>query len=127
MAATENQIEEVERRFGVRLPDDYRRFLLTKGWMDEFLPPANAYLSIYPVDEVVAVNEAADVQSRFPGAIVIGSDGSRERLTYDFRHGRSSLVLLDITAEDWSAALYQATSLTALLEQLPVRGWLFEP
>jgi hypothetical protein len=35
------------------------------------------------------------------------------------------LVLLDITAEDWSAALCQAPSLTALLAQLPERGWLF--
>src|SRR5215470_3663481 len=119
MAATENQIEEIERRFGVRLPDDYRHFLLTRGSMDEFLPPANAYLSLYPIDEITSVNEEADIQSRFLGAFVIGGDGSRERLTYDFRHGQSPLVLLDITADDWSAAIYQAASLTALLEELP--------
>jgi len=41
MAATESQIAEIERKFGVRLPDDYRGFLLTRGSMDEFLPPAN--------------------------------------------------------------------------------------
>jgi hypothetical protein len=36
------------------------------------------------------------------------------------------LVLLDVTAENWAAAIYQASSLTALLTQLPERGWLFE-
>jgi hypothetical protein len=36
------------------------------------------------------------------------------------------LVLLDITAEGWPAALYQAPSLTALLELFPGRGWSFE-
>jgi hypothetical protein len=46
-------------------------------------------------------------------------------LTYDFRSAEPPLVLLDITAEDWSAALCQAPSLTALLAQLPERGWLF--
>ncbi len=126
MAATENQIAEIECRYGVRLPDDYRHFLRTRGSMSEFLRPAIAYLIIDPVDQVIPLNESAAIQERFPGGLVIGSDGSREMLTYDFREGRSSLVLLDITAEDWSAALYQAPSLTALLTQLPAQGWLFD-
>jgi len=126
MAASESQIAEIERRFGVRLPDDYRRFLLTRGSMSEFLPPANSYLQIGPVDDVIPVNDAGDIQRRFPGALIIGSDGSREMLAYDFRQGHSPLVLLDITAEDWSDAIYQALSLTALLAQLPERGWLFD-
>jgi len=47
-------------------------------------------------------------------------------LTYDFRHGEPPLVLLDVAAENWSAAIHQALSLTALLAQLPQRGWVFE-
>lgn len=126
MAASEAHIEEIERHFGVRLPEDYRHFLLTRGTMGEFLPPANPYVAIYPVDEIVGMNVAGLIQDRFPDAVAIGGDGSREMLTYDFRQGSPPLVLLDITAEDWSAAIYQAPSLTVLLEQLPERGWLFE-
>jgi|SRR5262245_21433764 len=125
MAASEAQIAEVEQHFGVRFPDDYRAFLLTRGTMGEFLPPANPYVTIYPVEKIIPANEAGSIQDRFPGAIVIGGDGSREMLTYDFRQDQPSLVLLDITAENWSAALHQASSLTALLAQLPRRGWLF--
>jgi hypothetical protein len=124
MPATEREITEIERHFGVRLPDDYRCFLLTHGSMGEAFPPANSYLSLYAADEVIAVNEAGDIQKRFPGAIVIGGDGSREMLTYDL--GLAHLVLLDITAGDWSDAIYQASSLTELLAQLPERGWAFE-
>jgi hypothetical protein len=58
--------------------------------------------------------------------VVIGGDGSREMLVYDFREDPPALVLLDITAEGWPAALYQAPSLTALLEQFPQRGWSFD-
>src|SRR5258707_12001568 len=109
MAASESQIAEIERRFGVRLPDDYRHFLLTPGSMSEFFPPAT-HVQIGPIDDVIPVNEAGDIQSRFPGALVIGGDGSREMLAYDFQQGQSSLVLLDITAEDWSDAVYQTSS-----------------
>jgi hypothetical protein len=126
MAASEAQIAEVERHFGVRFPDDYRHFLLTRGTMGGFLPPANAYVMIYPVEEITPVNEAGFIQDRFPRAIVIGGDGSREMLTYDFRHDEPSLVLLDIAAENWSTAINQASSLTELLAQLPQRGWLFQ-
>jgi hypothetical protein len=50
----------------------------------------------------------------------MGGDGSREMLAYHFRQGQSPLVLLDLTAQD------QASSLAALLAQLPERGWLFD-
>jgi hypothetical protein len=126
MAASEAQIAEVERHFGVRLPNDYRHFVRTRGTMGEFLPPANPYVVIYPIDEVIPINETAFVRERFPSAMVIGGDGSRERLTYDFRNAQPRLVLLDVTAENWSAAIYQASSLTALLTQLPEQGWLFQ-
>lgn len=126
MAASEDQIAEIECRFGVRLPDDYRRFLLTRRSMSEFLPPADSYVQIGPIDDVIPVNKAGDIQRRFPGALVIGSDGSREMLAYDFRQCQSPLVLLDLTAQDWSDAVYQASSLAELLAQLPERGWFFD-
>jgi hypothetical protein len=49
--------------------------------MGEFLPPANPYVVIYPIDEVIPIKETAFVQERFPSAMLIGGDGSRERLT----------------------------------------------
>jgi hypothetical protein len=126
MGASEAQITKVEQYFGVRFPDDYRRFVATQGSMGQFVPPAGDYLAIYPVDQVIGINQAGSIPERFPGALVIGGDGSREMLVYDFREAPPALVLLDITAEGWPAALYQAPSLTALLEQFPQRGWSFE-
>jgi hypothetical protein len=126
MAASEAQIVDVERHFGVQFPGDYRCFLLTRGAMKQFLPPANPFVEIGPVEEVIRLNEAGLIQERFPGAVAIGGDGSREMLIYDFRQDPPPLVLLDITAAGWSDAIHQAASLTALLQRLPERGWLFE-
>ncbi|HXA60911.1 MAG TPA: SMI1/KNR4 family protein [Streptosporangiaceae bacterium] len=127
MVASEAQVRDVEQHFGVRFPDDYRRFLATQGSMGRSVPPVNDCLMVDPVEKIIEINEAGEIQDRFPGAVVIGGDGSRELLTYDFRQEPPVLVLLDITAEDWSDALYQASSLTELLRQFPDRGWSWEP
>jgi hypothetical protein len=39
---------------------------------------------------------------------------------------RVVVVLLDITAKNWSAAIYQASSLRELLAQFAQRGWRFQ-
>lgn len=67
-----------------------------------------------------------DFQERFPRSVVIGGDGSREMLTYDFRQEPPSLVLLDVSAQDWSSGIQQATSFSALLEQFPETGWTWD-
>jgi hypothetical protein len=126
MGASDAQITQVEQFFGIRFPDDYRRFLAGRGSMAEFVPPAGDYLTIYPVDEVIGINRAKSIPGRFPDGVVIGGDGSREMLVYDFREDPPAVVLLDITAGGWPDALYQAPSLTALLEQFPAHGWRFE-
>ncbi|USQ85478.1 SMI1/KNR4 family protein [Streptomyces phaeoluteigriseus] len=116
MSSNNDQIAQAERRFGVRFPEDYRHFLATEGSMARFVPPADDFLMINGVSELIAVNEAGDFPARFPGSVVIGGDGSREMLTYDFRQEPPPLVLLDVSAQDWSSAIHQAASFSALLE-----------
>ncbi|GAB3168327.1 MULTISPECIES: SMI1/KNR4 family protein [Streptomyces] len=123
MSSNDAQIAQAERRFGVRFPEDYRHFLATEGSMARFVPPADDFLMINAIAELIEVNEAGDFQKRFPGSVVVGGDGSREMLTYDFRQEPPLLVLLDVSAQDWSSAIHQATSLSALLEQFPETGW----
>ncbi|MES5819265.1 SMI1/KNR4 family protein [Streptomyces sp. RG80] len=124
--SADDALARAERRFGVRFPQDYRDFLAAEGSMSRFVPPADDYLVINPVEELVPVNEAGGIQNRFPGGVVIGGDGSREFLTYDFRQDPPTLVLLDVSAPDWSSALPQARSLSALLERFPETGWTFD-
>lgn len=85
MSSNDDQIAQAERRFGVRFPEDYRHFLAHQRNMARFVPPADDFLMINAIAELIEVNEAGDFQERFPGSAVIGGDGSREMLTYDFR------------------------------------------
>ncbi|MEU9713859.1 SMI1/KNR4 family protein [Streptomyces sp. NPDC047976] len=126
MSSNNDQIAQVEHHFGVRFPQDYRDFLGTTGSLSQFVPPADDFLVIDALVELIGINEAGGFQKRFPGAVVIGGDGSRELLAYDFRQGIPPLVTLDVSAENWSSAIYQAPSLSALLEQFPQTGWRWD-
>ncbi|MFF3790887.1 SMI1/KNR4 family protein [Streptomyces sp. NPDC001981] len=126
MSSNDDQIAQAEDHFGVRFPEDYRHFLVREGSMARFVPPADDFLMINALTELIEVNEAGDFQERFPRSVVIGGDGSREMLTYDFRQEPPSLVLLDVSAQDWSSAIQQATLFSALLEQFPETGWKWD-
>ncbi|UYQ60100.1 SMI1/KNR4 family protein [Streptomyces peucetius] len=126
MSSNEDQIAQVEHHFGVRFPQDYRDFLGTTGSLSQFVPPADDFLVIDALDELIGINDAGEFQKRFPGAVVIGGDGSRELLAYDFRQDTPPLVTLDVSAEDWSSAIHQAASLSALLDQFPQTGWKWD-
>ncbi|MFC5200361.1 SMI1/KNR4 family protein [Streptomyces kaempferi] len=126
MKSNDGAITQAERCFQVRLPGDYRHFLVTEGSMARFVPPADDFLMLHAADEVIEINEAGEFQDRFPGSVVIGGDGGRELLTYDFRQEPPPLLLLDVSAQDWSAAIQQAPSLAALLERFPETGWRWD-
>lgn len=122
----EGVLAEVERALGVQFPSDYRAFIASRGGVDEFVPPAGDFLSIYAQGRLIELNAAAEAAERFPGGVIIGGDGSREMLTYDFRQQPPPLVLLDITAEGWDAAIHQAPSFAALMAEFPTTGWRFD-
>ncbi|MER5891293.1 SMI1/KNR4 family protein [Streptomyces sp. NPDC001941] len=123
MGPNDAQIAQVEQHFGVRFPQDYREFLATTGSLSQFVPPADDFLAIDPLAELIGINEAGEFQKRFPSAVVIGGDGSRELLAYDFRQDVPPLVTFDVSAENWSDAIHQAPSLSTFLEQFPRTGW----
>ncbi|WP_329612355.1 SMI1/KNR4 family protein [Streptomyces brevispora] len=126
MSASEEQIAKAENHFKVHFPQDYQHFLGTEGSTSRFVPPAGDFLTLDSVTELAHINEAGNVQERFPGAVVIGGDGSREFLAYDFRQEPPTLALLDTAAPDWSSAIHQAASLSALFKQFPETGWKWD-
>ncbi|TXS66098.1 hypothetical protein EAO69_30195 [Streptomyces sp. me109] len=83
-------------------------------------------MMLHAPEELIEINEASEFQDRFPASVVIGGDGGRETLAYDFRQQPPPLVLLDASAEDWSSAIHQAPSFSALLERFPETGWRWD-
>lgn len=59
MSSNDDQIAQAEDHFGVRFPEDYRHFLAREGSMARFVPPADDFLMINALTELIEVNEAA--------------------------------------------------------------------
>ncbi|MDX2642109.1 SMI1/KNR4 family protein [Streptomyces sp. PA03-1a] len=126
MDTSSAEIEQVERALGVALPEDYRTFLAVQGAVSRFFPPADDFLQLFPAGDLIGLNEAAELAARLPGAVIIGGDGSRELLVYDVRQQHPSLYTVDVSAEGWSDAIHQASSITEFMARFSEQGRLWE-
>ena len=118
--ATEAQIDAVERRLGVKLPDDLRRFLRwSNGWEGTFRA---SWLVVWSTD---LINELG--QGEIEGLVSIGGDGGLECYTLDYRTGSfSGVVSFDENSSDPADMWPIATGFTEALLRLgdqPAGPW----
>ncbi|MFJ5215629.1 SMI1/KNR4 family protein [Streptomyces sp. NPDC088354] len=126
MGAPDAAIQRAERALGVAFPDDYRTFLADPGSVARYFLPSGDFLTLCPADELLGLNDTAGPAGHLPGAVVIGGDGGRELLVYDFRQQPPPLLLVDSAAATWSESLRQAASLTEFLTRFPEHGWRWQ-
>jgi hypothetical protein len=85
-------------------------------------PGAGEKIWLFPVPELPGINAAAQLPSRLPGLVIIGTDGSREMVALDGRSDPSPVVLVDVDFSGWDDAMWQAPDLAAFLREYPKRG-----
>ncbi len=74
LGASEDDIRAAEQKLGCALPEDYKQFLRFTNGFEGFLN--DAYLALWPTEELVDLNERYRMKEHFPGATLVGSDGS---------------------------------------------------
>ncbi|MEU6341713.1 hypothetical protein ABZ883_12295 [Streptomyces sp. NPDC046977] len=126
MASSLEAIGGVEQKLGIHFPQDYRGFVAEEPVETGRWSSTGDCIILNPVDELPGINEAAELATRLPGAVIIGGDGSRELLVYDFRRQPPPLLLVDVSAGSWADGILQAESLTALLGRFPEQGWIWD-
>ncbi|MGI5250088.1 SMI1/KNR4 family protein [Actinacidiphila glaucinigra] len=126
MGSPPEAIGRVEQKLGVRFPQDYKDIVADESGTAGRWSSSGDYLVLDPLNDLPGINEAAELASRLPGAVIIGGDGSRELLVYDFREQPPPLLLVDGWAESWADGILQAESLTALLGQFREQGWIWD-
>lgn len=82
--ASEEAIQEFKQLSGLELPADYITFL-KKSNGGEGLVGKNAYLILWPVEQLINLNKAYQVEEYIPGLLFIGSDGGGEAIALDTR------------------------------------------
>ena len=81
---TKERLEEVERQLEIKFPDQYIYFMLESNGVEGTIG-ANSYLAIWPIEQIVQLNEEYAVNEFTPGLVYIGSDGGGMAYAFDNR------------------------------------------
>jgi SMI1 / KNR4 family (SUKH-1) len=120
--ASRDDIERAETALDVRFPKDLAEFFEefdgAEGWV------ANAYLAMWPVGELVALNRVARISEFCPRLVVFATDGGGEGYGLDARSG--SLVRVPLIGISWELAEQVGSTfhefLDWLVEHNPLSG-----
>lgn len=118
-------LHAVESRYGITLPGDYVSFLWNVH--DPISLQGGGFVDLWDINRVLDDNRDLLQRESHPGLIVVGTDGSRELIGFDFRKAPPPLVLVDISSAGWSDAFFQADSFSTFLDRLKARGFRWEP
>ena len=77
-------LDAAENSLGIVFPAEYRRFMLKTNGAEGSIGKSN-YLVIWPVEEIVELNEEYGVAEFTPGLIYFGSDGGGMAYAFDVR------------------------------------------
>jgi hypothetical protein len=86
---TEAEIAAVEQHFGVRLPREYKRFLLWsnggEGQVAAGRTVHSSYVSLWPTAEIIGLNADYEIGEGRGSLLGIGSDGGGVCFAFDYR------------------------------------------
>jgi SMI1/KNR4 family protein SUKH-1 len=85
------------------LPDEYLRFIQKMNGGEGFVG-RSGYLILWPIEELLRMNEAYLVEEYAPGLFIFGSDGGGEAFAFDLRDDRKSVVSVPFVGMDLSLA-----------------------
>lgn len=80
--ATDNQLNDLEKQLDLKLPNDYKDFLLTTNGFDGFI--GDFYCDFASADNIIE-NTKINCAEYFPWAIYIGTNGNLEMYVIDKR------------------------------------------
>ena len=77
-----SELEKVEKNYNIDFPDDYKKFILASNGAEGSIGN-NKYLVLYPIDELIEINNEYEVEKNQPGLIYFGSDGGDTSYAFD--------------------------------------------
>ena len=91
--ATIQMIEKVEKEWNINLPNEYKQLLLFSNGVEGPIGKTG-YLSIWPINELVELNQEYAVDEFLPGIKYFGSDGAD--IAYGFKFYESETLVIEI-------------------------------
>ena len=117
--ATEAQISKLSQLFEGRPPSDYIAFLQRSNGAEGPLG-SEAYLAIWPADQVSELNKAYAVDEFAPGLVLFGTDGGNTGYAFDTSK-ELHVVEVPLVGMDLNEARPIAPTFTGFLDALEKR------
>jgi hypothetical protein len=114
--ATASAIDQFEAETGIGLPDAFRTFLMLSNGGEGFIGADDNYIILWPVNELVDMNKAYEVQKYAPGLFLIGSSGGGEAFAFDLRSEAKPVVSVPFVGMDESEILQLGKDFTTFLK-----------
>ena len=89
--ATKIMIEKVEKEWNISLPGEYKQLILFSNGIEGPIGKAS-YLSIWPINELIELNQEYAVDEFLPGIKYFGSDGGDMAYGFEFDHDRTTII-----------------------------------
>jgi len=115
--ATQNAIDEFQRVSGLKLPQDYVRFLMMSNGAEGIIG-TKAYVMLWRLEELIELNEAYNVQEYAKGLFLFGSDGGGEAYAFDIRSQTISIVRVPFVGMDVNLAVRVADNFDQFIGRL---------
>lgn len=121
--ATASVIAAVEQQTGRELPVSLRELLSESNGFEGFI--GEHYFALWSTEQIVAFNQAAEVDKYAPGLLLIGSDGGGENFALDYRQNPPAVVLSPAIGDAIKDAIFVSRDLASLFERLRDPASLF--
>lgn len=115
--ATRDVLETVQIQLGLHLPQEYVKIMERSNGIEGFVS-ANAYLSLWPVDKIVDLNEAYATAEFIPGLLLIGSNGGDTGYAIDTRSESKCLVEVPLVGMSQETCKVVAQGIGELVDRL---------
>src|SRR5579859_1697783 len=96
--ASQTSLHQFEAEARAHLPEDYVQFLQRCNGGEGFI--GKAYLILWPVEELVKMNKAYEVEEYASGVLIFGSNGGGEAFAFDMRSDTKPIVSLPFVGMD---------------------------
>jgi cell wall assembly regulator SMI1 len=109
------EINVLESRLSVNFPQDYKDFLLQTNGFEGGIGE-NAYMVIWPIEEIFERNKELLTDEYASGFVLFGSDGGNEGFAFDFNSFPPVLVEIPLIPLDPKFAVKRGDTFLEFIE-----------
>jgi len=114
--ASDSVIQTFEQQSGIKLPDQYVRFLKTMNGGEGFVG-AN-YLVVFPIEKLIEYNRGYGFDKWVPDLLLFGSNGAGEGFAFDRCHAAWPVVMVPFVPLEVQNAISVSESFNSLFDSL---------